>query len=190
MSTTPKKKQKKSRLRYLTSRQKKALEYRVVNGGSQADALRHAGYPPSTVKNPAKVFKSKAFSQVLDKCEVSDMRIGRKYSRLLDSGKIEHETFFGVQNEKGEWKYPSHDKIRKIIEGDNGETGCILRNVQIDHKMHHVIVTYIHPENAVQKGMVELVGKVKSHFAPEKFEVETHELDEDERKFLQSIMGK
>ena len=188
MSNPPKKKRKYRKV--LSKRQKKALEILSKNGGNMGDALDKAGYSPSIVKNPQKVFRSKAFAQVLERSGVTDMRVGKKYSRLLDSSKIEHEVFYGVQNEKGEWKYPSHDKIRKIIEGDDGETGCILRNIQVDHKMHEVIVTYLHPENVVQKGMVELVGKVRSHFAPEKLEVEVHELDESERKLLQGIIGK
>jgi len=186
---------KKSRNKRLSVRQKKAIEYLSVNGGKDADALRYAGYSPSIVNNPQKVFKSKSFAQALEKAGVSDVRVAKKYSRLLDATNLEKDTFYAekIITKKGkkeivEYKQLSNEKIKELIEGtDDDSTGCRISYIKTFET--HKDVFFRAPDNVVQMGMVDKIGKVKSHFAPDKHEVETHELDESERKFLQSIMN-
>ena len=49
----------------MTHRQKLATKEMVENGGTMASALKKAGYSPSIVKNPQKVFSSKGIQAML-----------------------------------------------------------------------------------------------------------------------------
>lgn len=171
---------------------KKVAKALVEKGGktTMAWALRQAGASPSIVKNPDRVFKSRGFAAELEKVGLSDKVIAKKYVSLMAATNIDKESFEGIKR-RGKWTYPADEVIIQTIEGtEEKPTGCTVMFVQIDTTLHRKIVTYRRPDNAVQKGIVELTGKVKSHFAPEKLDVVSHELDETERKFLQGLMDK
>lgn len=190
MSNATNKRKSNNRGKNLTLMQQKAFKYMLENGGSVADSMRHAGYANSMVKNPQKLTKSHGFAAELEKVGLSDKVIAKKYVSLMGATNIDKESFEGIKR-RGKWTYPDDQVIIETIEGtEEKPTGCTVMFVQIDTTTHRKIVTYRRPDNAVQKGIVELTGKVKSHFAPEKLDVVSHELDETERKFLQGLMDK
>ena len=183
-------KTKKQRKRTLSAKQKKALEYHVVNGGTEADALRHAQFSSSVIRNPARVFQSSAFAQALEKAGVTDKKVAGKYSRLLNSSRIDSMYLDGWKVGR-KWVYPSEKEAREMIEGSEDDpTGCDVMYIRVDSLYHRLLITYRHPDSATQARMIELVGKVKSHFAAESLGVVTHELSDEDRQFLSGLNSK
>lgn len=190
MSKSTNKKRSNNKGKQLTLMQQKALKHMVENGGTAKSALLAAGYSQAIANNPKKVLKSHGFAAELEKVGLSDKMIAKKYFTLINSTNIDKEKFEGIKR-RGKWTYPDDQEIIDTIEGtEENPTGCKIMFVKIDTRNHEKIVTYRKPDNVVQKGIVELAGKVKSHFAPEKLDVVSHELDETERKFLQGLMDK
>lgn len=184
------KKTKPQKNRTLTKKQQKAFDNLVVSGGNRGDqkkALRDAGYSESIAKTPSKVFGSPTFSQLLEKAGVSDKKVAGKYASLLNSSRVEKEYLDGWR-EGRKWVYPSPALVRKMIEGDEDHpTGCVVMHIATDSNQRRLIVTYRHPDNAAQKGIVELIGKVRSHFAPDRLDVVHHDLSEEDLKALSNI---
>ncbi len=181
---------KKKRTAKLSAQAKKALTYTVDNGGTQADALRAAGYSQAIIRNPKRVFESSAFAKALEDAGVTDIKVAKRYSRLLNSSRIETLMLDGWRDGR-KWAYPKDSEVRKMIEGDEHHpTGCDVLYIRIDTTYHRLVVTYRHPDNAAQTRIIELVGKVKSHFAPEKLGVVEHTMSEADRQLLEGLNGK
>lgn len=71
-----------------TSRQRKAIEILVENGGkSVSKAMREAGYSPATAKNPDKLTESKAWKELLDE-NITDELIIEKLKEGLDANRV------------------------------------------------------------------------------------------------------
>lgn len=171
---------------------RKVAKVLVEKGGkvTMGGALRAAGASPSIIKNPDRVFKSVGFAKELEKVGLTDKFIAKKYVSLMSATNIDKEIFEGFKV-KGKWTYPSDDLIRETIEGtEEAPTGCKVMFVKIDTTYKRKMVTFRRPDNGVQKGMIELAGKVKSHFAPDKLDIVHHELDEEERKLLAGLLNR
>lgn len=50
----------------MTTKQQKAIENAVENGGNVSKAMKDAGYSPATAKNPKKLTESEAWQQLMD----------------------------------------------------------------------------------------------------------------------------
>lgn len=161
-----------------------------------AAALRAAGASESVIRNPDRVFKSVGFAKELERVGLSDNVIAKKYSTLMNASSLQKEIFYAevIKTEKVDgvevdvYKNLTDKEIKAIIEGPkDNPTGC--RVVYTKTFANRKEVSFRTPDSNVQRSIIELVGKVKSHFAPNQHEVKTHELDESERQFLQGLMS-
>jgi hypothetical protein len=196
----PKKNSPKNRKGYEpTLLHKKVAKAIVEKGGkvTMGGALRAAGASESLIKNPDRVFKSPGFAKELEKVGLSDKYIASKYRILLNATRLEKDTFYAepiVETKRKKetitgWQHMSDAKLKLMIEGSEDDpTGVKIAYIKTFQK--HKEVFYRVPDSVVQKGMIELTGKVKSHFAPEQHDLILHELDESERKLLQGIIVK
>lgn len=72
-----------------TIRQKKAIKAVLLEGKPASVAMREAGYPPATAKNPATLTRSKAWLETLEKYGLSDDEVAKVHGRLLHSKREE-----------------------------------------------------------------------------------------------------
>ncbi len=173
-----------------TAIQLKTFQHIVANGGKMSDALRAAGASQSIIRNPQKVTKSKGFSALLDKAGLTDRYLAQKHQSLLNATRREEEVFYSIRTGKKKWRKYTDEEIKIIIEGKPEElTGCKLICIKDDPYHKARIAVYRHPESAVQSKQIEMAYKVKGHFAPQKLDITEHELSEEERAFLLTLVS-
>jgi hypothetical protein len=195
MSKSPRKQPK----RGLSWRQKAAVKHLLEKGGSVGDAMRHAGYTPATAKNPSHLTKSKGFVKILEKAGLTDEVLAQGHMELMQSSRIEHQSFPAIYRTTVVDKDENGKKLKKALKEE------VYRHVpdnvikmQIEsvpgHKLMYIQkgtvekIAYIKvPENIVRKSAIEMGYKVKAHFAPDKLDIVDHELSDEDRALLLSL---
>src|SRR3990167_8999915 len=179
-----------------TERQKRAIKKLVENGGNVSRAMREAEYSPETAKNPQKLTRSKGYAEILKRAGVTDEMISKKQKMLLEAAHTMTQEFPAARVEKtvgkgnkeettSELVHVSDKEIRRIIQSVPGHK-ILYNQTGTDKKNAHCQV----PAAAVQTKQVELVLKVKGHFAPEQHDIITHEMTPEEIAVYEKIMGK
>lgn len=70
----------------MTIKQQKAIKIAVENGGNISKAMREAGYPATTAKNPSKLTESKTWQEVM-KTYLPDKKVFQRHAEALDAEK-------------------------------------------------------------------------------------------------------
>lgn len=67
-----------------TTRQKKAIEKVVENGGNISRAMVEVGYSPATAKTPQKLTQSKGFQELMEESGLNDDLLVKRHVELLN----------------------------------------------------------------------------------------------------------
>lgn len=167
-----------------------------------AQAMRLAGFSKTSARNPQKITKSIPYIRTLEMADVSDARIARKQSNLLESAHIESQSFNAIEQEKIITHNDKGKKLRKpisesefvhvpdkkIIEMIESVPGHVVIHIQKGRR--EKVARYRVPDTVVQTKQVELVLKTKGHFAADKLEIIDHELTDEEQKIFDEISKK
>lgn len=120
-----------------TTKQKKALELVVENGGNVSKAMRDAGYSEQTAKTPQKLTQSQAFQHYMEEAGLTDQKLvevlkgGLEATKVIVMGKDSDESFVDIQ--------PDHPTRHKFLEtslkikgiGKDTEPGGTTNYIQI-----------------------------------------------------------
>lgn len=168
-----------------TLKQSTAIKHMLEKGGSVASAMRSAGYSPATIKNPDHLTKSKAFIKILEKAGVTDNLLAKKHVALLNSSRLDRETFDAVRKGR-KWVHFTDEQIKTSIEGtEENPTGCRIMYIKTFPEQR--IALFRTPDNPAQAKALEMGYKVKDHFAPDKFELVEHELTPEEQEIVEAV---
>ena len=165
-----------------TVKQKKAIDAVLENRGSVSAAMRQAGYSEATAKNPKNLTQSKAWKELLAE-HLSDESLAEKHAALLNSTKIEHETFaLGPKDEADKENYIAIAQAKAAAEGKEyvpreyltdedirqmyAEVNCKVR--RIVHRETSRDVYYWAADNKARKDGLDMAYKLKGSYAPEK----------------------
>lgn len=91
-----------------TERQLKAIDNLVENRGNVSKAMRDAGYPPITAKNPKNLTESKAFQELM-----SEAITDKKLIKVIDDGLTANKTF---AVDESVVEVPDHATRHKFLE--------------------------------------------------------------------------
>jgi hypothetical protein len=208
MSISPKVKKDNGKGKRLTILQKNAQDLLLANGGirgaikSGADLLRKAGFAESMARNPQKVFQSKGFAAVLDKAGLTDSFLAKKHAQLANASILEEKIFHSLKigyktigkgkkkKEVATYRKFSDEFIKLTIEGPaEAPTGCIVLTITEDPYQHARIAHFRRPDNVVQGRSLELGYKTKGLMAPDRLDLVSHALSEEEDSLLGSIFS-
>ena len=93
------------------SRRIQAVKNMVATGGKDlGKAMRDAGIPAATAKNPHKIMKSKTWNQIMEEFIPDDV-LANAHKRLLNSHRLDHMTFPPLPKSKKEKKESKKSKI-------------------------------------------------------------------------------
>ncbi len=172
-----------------TPRQRKAIDIVMENRGkSISGAMREAGYPEITAKNPKNLTESKAWQEIMEE-SLSFDDLAQKHRELLNSTKIEHMVFpLGPKGEddvnlsgarpddKPEDPNQSADDKRlkaerttltdKEIIAMLAEVNCKVRRIVHGETARHVY--YWAADNKARKDALDMAYKIRGTYAPEK----------------------
>lgn len=174
----PKKGKKTKRVVHATPRQLKAIKLMGENGGNVSGAMRDAGYPPTTYKNPDKLTNSKAF-KILAEELLPDTDLLGKHRRLLNAHRLDHMVFpLGPKTtaEKKKGKQTKAEKqIAKMEDKQRTELtdadiiqmlldlNCSVRKIVHGEQARHVY--FWSPDNKAQQAALtlgyQIRGKIK-----------------------------
>lgn len=170
----------------------KAAKNLLANGGTEADALRDAGYSESIARNPQKVTRSETFSKLLDGAGLTDQHIAEQYHMLSSLRTPQEKVFYHIvtrvriKNKIKHRKNPVPDEvISNFVSSIPGAKIMLIQNLQ-DRKILH----YSIPLFPALKSGLELTAKSKGLMAPEKHDHGIfHEPTEEEKKFIDTIFN-
>ena len=201
------KKKDKKKHKLLSIRARKALKIMVAKGGTQADALREAGYSEAVAKTPTKVTGQKAFIEALEKVGLTDSYLAKGFREFTKAGELKEYIFWhkktkeivdipedhpkyqkgGVNKEEIYTHTPvSTKRIKETIERI---TGAELIDIQ-DHYDKRVAF-YQRPDFTARKTGFELSAKAKGHLAQDKEDgsVVTHVMSEEDKEIFNKIFN-
>lgn len=115
----------KSRNSNATSKQLRAIDNLVENGGNVSKAMRDAGYSAQTAKTPQKLTQSKAFQEVMA-AAITD----EKLIKVIKDGLDANRTISMDESSVSIPDYPTRHKYLETVlkvkgafkDGDNGNT--------------------------------------------------------------------
>lgn len=116
--------------------------------------MRQAGYSVSYSRHPHQRKKTANFRELLEQV-FPDHEVLLSHSALKDSRKIEHMVFPPTMDDK---------EIATLLESVN----CFLRKVVHGEQSKHAY--YWAPDNKARKEALDMLYKLKGHYAPEKVE--------------------
>lgn len=128
-----------------TTRQKKAADKLVENGGNVSKAMKDAGYSEATAKTPQKLTNSKGWEELMEEY-LPDDKLAEVHKSLLGAHQLDHMVFPLSQTD---------DDIRELLES----TGCKVRKIQHSETQTHC--WFWSPNTKAQKDAVELAYKLK-----------------------------
>lgn len=189
-----------------TTRQKRAIEKVVENRGrSISQAMRDAGYPAVTAKNPKNLTESKAWAELM-KEYLPDENIAEKHKELLTSTRIDHMVFplgpVGEDDKNFSGSKPNKkNKIEQYVERTTltdkeiinmlAETGCKVRRIVHGETARHVYFWVA--DNKARKDAIDMAYKLKGSYAPEKSIVATIQISDTKRnktnELISGILG-
>lgn len=151
-----------------TIRQQKAMENVVENRGNVSKAMRDAGYPDVTAKNPKNLTESRAWKEVMEEF-LPDEVLGKVHKGLLHAKTLDHMVFplEGTPKETT----TALDKERAIFTDEDiiemmMGTGCIVRKIVHAETARHVY--FWSADNNSRKSALDLAYKLKGSYAAEK----------------------
>ncbi len=169
-----------------TARQRAAIDILVENRGkSVSGAMREAGYPEKTAKNPKNLTESKAWEEIIGDA-LSFEELAEEHKQLLNSTKIEHMVFplgprgedddnlSGARpdkkpedpNEEKRLKAERTTLTDKEIIGMLAEVNCKVRRIVHGETARHVY--YWAADNKARKDALDMAYKIRGTYAPEK----------------------
>ena len=200
------KKTNKKKNRPLSLRARKALKIMVAKGGSQAEALREAGYADATSRTPSKVTGTKAFVEALEKVGLTDSYLAKGYKEFTKAGELREYAFLnkitkeivdldedhpkykkgGINKEEITHSTPvSDEKIKETIEKI---PGAELIDIQVHYDKK--VAFYSRPDFAARKTGFELSSKVKGHLQPDNgSSTVEHTLTKEDRNIFNKIFN-
>lgn len=179
----------------------------VGNGGSQADALRRAGFSEAVVNTPSKVTGQKAFVEALEKVGLTDSYLAKGFREFTKAGELKEYNFFhrrikevvdipedhpkyvhgGINKEEVYSLVPVSDKkIRETIERISGAE---LIDIQDHHDKR--VALYQRPDFTARKTGFELSAKAKGHLVQDREDggVVTHVMSKEDKEIFDKIFN-
>ena len=157
MSQTEKPERRKSKPRKSTKkpsqRMKVAASKLMENHGNISKSMLQAGYSPNTAKMPSNLTNSKGWQTLMSKY-LSDRKLTKKHSELLEARHIEHYTFPASMTNK---------EIKDTIE--KGSPGARVINLQRNQQW--VRAHFSTSDNITQTKNLELAYKIKGRLKVE-----------------------
>lgn len=162
-----------------------AVKNMVASGGKNlGKAMRDAGIPVATAKNPGKIFKSRAWNDIMEEFIPDDV-LAVAHKKLLNSHRLDHMVFPLEHTEKKVVKKrpkPADEDMdddeemmdapqpppRQAVLTDNDIREMLLSvNCQVRRIVHGDMGRHVYfwsPDNRALKDALEMAYKLKSRF--------------------------
>lgn len=165
-----------------TPRQVQVVRALLENGGTKADALRAANYSPTMVKNPAKVFNSRAIVAILDAMGLGEASLAERHKELLGAVYLNHMTFPTYNVEKAKERIEEDKKEgtdqSETIRGEQltdqeivemlAEVNCTVKKIIHGEMARHV---YFWASNTkAQLTALDMAYNLHGSYAPKKLD--------------------
>lgn len=156
-------------------RQRKAIAKVLESEGkiSVSQAMREAGYPESTARNPQRLTRSKAWEKLVEG-HLSDKKLAERHAQLLDAAKLDHMVFpLGPKKTKEKSEYIAMTETKGEVTSDEEiglllkDVGCTMRKVVHGETARHVY--FWAPDNKARKEALDMAYELKRKYpAPAK----------------------
>ncbi len=164
-------------------RQAKAMQNVIENHGNVSKAMRDAGYPATTAKNPRNLTESKAWQQLMTKF-LPDASLVKIHKELLNAHRMDHMVFpLGPDSKLKKLDTKEMpEAIKTILDAEEAlkmtsltdkeitallaTVNCTVRKIVHGQTGRHVY--FWAPDNKARKEAVDLAYKLKGRYAPEK----------------------
>ena len=190
----PKSLQKK--LATLTPRQRKAFLYMAENGGTWADALRHAQYSEEVISNPKKVTGSAAFQECLTAAGFTLPNVSKMYRELATASDL--KTFdvpYGLRTKKAKGRKRlqhvyyrlSHDEIKAMFKDMDGFKVSYIADDDVA-RIHRVMCWV--PDRNTRQRATEMTSKALKVLETDKFSLLLeHTVSPTEKEDIDDVFG-
>ena len=168
-------------------KQKRAIENAVENRGNISKAMRDAGYPASTAKNPKNLTESRAWKEIMEDA-LPDKDIAAHHKALLNAKSLDHMVFplEGSDKQtkdlgKQQAKLTDVDIIDMLA-----EEGCNVKRIIHGEQARHVY--FWSNDNNSRKAAIDMAYKLKGNYAAEKSVVANIHLNGDKQEKSNSLI--